>query len=126
MEDKTFWDIFKSRKFWVLVLAILVATAAFAHGNIDGWQYIQALVVALAAYSTGVAIEDAGLKAGAGGSTARPLLPLGSQPMVSSTKDRVTQSTSGATGLPAALNHCNTERDECPDTKSSNLFERRE
>jgi hypothetical protein len=64
-EQKNFWDIFKSRKFWVLVLALLAATAAFAYGNIDGWQYIQALIVALAAYSTGVAIEDAGLKAGA-------------------------------------------------------------
>jgi hypothetical protein len=66
MEEKTFWDIFKSRKFWVLVLALLAATAAFATQRIDGWQFVQALVVALAAYSTGVAIEDAGAKAGAG------------------------------------------------------------
>ncbi len=65
-EPKNFWDILKSRKFWVLVLALLGTVAAYATGQIDAWQAIQAAVVALAAYSTGVAIEDAGLKAGPG------------------------------------------------------------
>ncbi len=64
MEQKNFWDILKSRKFWVLVLAVVTAAGLLATGEITGWQFLQALIAAAAAYSTGVAIEDAGLKAG--------------------------------------------------------------
>ena len=52
--------ILRSRKFWVLVAAILATLAAFVSRQIDVWQALQALVAALAVYSTGVAIEDSG------------------------------------------------------------------
>ena len=51
-------SLLKSRKFWALVLALVGIVAAFAQGGISEWQAVQAAVVALAAYSTGVAIED--------------------------------------------------------------------
>jgi hypothetical protein len=50
----------KSRKFWVLVLALVGVGAALATGDITVWQALQAAIAAGAAYSTGVAIEDNG------------------------------------------------------------------
>jgi hypothetical protein len=52
--------IVRSRKFWVLIAALLATTAACVAGQIDVWQALQAAVAALAVYSTGVAIEDNG------------------------------------------------------------------
>lgn len=52
--------LFKSRKFWVLIAAIVAIAAAYFTDGITMWQAVQALVAALAAYSTGVAIEDNG------------------------------------------------------------------
>jgi Mg/Co/Ni transporter MgtE len=52
--------ILRSRKFWVLVAALLATLAAFCTHQIDVWQTLQAGVAALAVYSTGVAIEDSG------------------------------------------------------------------
>ena len=52
--------IFRSRKFWVLIAALLATTAACVAGQIDIWQALQAAIAALAVYSTGVAIEDNG------------------------------------------------------------------
>lgn len=52
--------ILHSRKFWVLVAALLAATAAYCTEQIDMWQALQTVVAALAVYSTGVAIEDSG------------------------------------------------------------------
>ncbi len=52
--------ILRSRKFWVLAAALLATLAAFVSQEIDVWQALQALVAALAVYSTGVAIEDNG------------------------------------------------------------------
>lgn len=52
--------ILRSRKFWVLVAALVATTAAYLTQEIDVWQALQALVAALAVYSTGVAIEDSG------------------------------------------------------------------
>ncbi len=52
--------IVRSRKFWVLIAALLATVAAYVSGNIDMWQALQAAVAALAVYSTGVAIEDNG------------------------------------------------------------------
>ena len=49
-----------SRKFWALAAALLATLAAFCTRQIDVWQALQASVAALAAYSTGVAIEDSG------------------------------------------------------------------
>lgn len=55
-----FKKILRSRKFWVLVAALIATLAAYITGNIDVWQTLQAAVAALAVYSTGVAIEDNG------------------------------------------------------------------
>jgi len=66
MESTSLVQILHSRKFWALVLALLAIVAGYATGQIDAWQAIQGAVAALAAYSTGVAIEDAGFKAGPG------------------------------------------------------------
>ena len=52
--------ILRSRKFWVLIAALLATLAAFLTQQIDVWQALQAAVAALAVYSTGVAIEDSG------------------------------------------------------------------
>ena len=57
--------LLKSRKFWAMVTGIVAAAAALATNQIDTWQFIIAVVTAMAAYSTGVAIEDAGAKIGA-------------------------------------------------------------
>ena len=65
MESTSWVQVLHSRKFWALVLALLAIAGGYATGQIDAWQAIQGAVAALAAYSTGVAIEDAGYKAGA-------------------------------------------------------------
>jgi anti-sigma-K factor RskA len=52
--------ILRSRKFWVLVAAAVATLAAYLTQEINVWQALQALVAALAVYSTGVAIEDSG------------------------------------------------------------------
>ena len=52
--------IVRSRKFWVLMAALLATVAAVLTQQIDVWQALQAAVAALAVYSTGVAIEDSG------------------------------------------------------------------
>ncbi len=52
--------ILRSRKFWVLVAAVIATLASYLMQEITVWQALQALVAALAVYSTGVAIEDSG------------------------------------------------------------------
>jgi anti-sigma-K factor RskA len=52
--------MFQSRKFWVLIAAIVAIAAGYFTQGITEWQAIQALVAALGLYSTGVAIEDNG------------------------------------------------------------------
>lgn len=58
------WDqirrILRSRKFWALLAALTAVAAGLSTGHIDVWQALQAAIAALAVYSTGVAIEDAG------------------------------------------------------------------
>ena len=49
-----------SRKFWILIAALLATTAAYCTGQVTVWQALQAAVAALAVWSTGIAIEDAG------------------------------------------------------------------
>jgi hypothetical protein len=56
-----FQYLLKSRKFWAAVIAAISTLAAFLSNEITTWQFIQALVAIAAAYSTGVAIEDAGM-----------------------------------------------------------------
>lgn len=58
-------NLLKSRKFWIMVVAIVTAASLLATGQINAWQFLQALVAAAAAFSTGVAIEDAGNAIGA-------------------------------------------------------------
>ena len=55
-----FQSLLKSRKFWAAIIAAISTLAAFLSNEISTWQFIQALVAVAAAYSTGVAIEDAG------------------------------------------------------------------
>ena len=50
----------RSRKFWALVVALIATAGAYATGQVDVWQALQAVIAALAVYSTGVAIEDSG------------------------------------------------------------------
>lgn len=52
--------ILRSRKFWVLVTALLTTLAAYLTSEVSVWQALQAAVAALAVYSTSVAIEDNG------------------------------------------------------------------
>ena len=52
--------VLRSRKFWVLVAAVVATLSAYLTNEISVWQGLQALVAALAVYSTGVAIEDNG------------------------------------------------------------------
>jgi anti-sigma-K factor RskA len=52
--------ILHSRKFWVLVAALIATLASYLTDQISVWQALQAVVAALAVYSTGVAIEDSG------------------------------------------------------------------
>jgi hypothetical protein len=52
--------ILRSRKFWVLMAAVLATLASYLTQEITVWQALQALLAALAVYSTGVAIEDNG------------------------------------------------------------------
>ncbi len=58
------WDqvhkVLRSRKFWALLAALTAVAAGLSTGHIDVWQALQAAIAALAVYSTGVAIEDAG------------------------------------------------------------------
>lgn len=58
------WDqigkVLRSRKFWALLAALAAVAAGLSSGQIDAWQAVQAVIAALAVYSTGVAIEDAG------------------------------------------------------------------
>ena len=58
------WDkvkaLFRSRKFWALIAALLATLGALLTNQIDVWQALQATIAALAVYSTGVAIEDNG------------------------------------------------------------------
>ena len=60
----TIWDqvrkVLRSRKFWALLAALTAVAAGLNSGQIDVWQAVQAAIAALAVYSTGVAIEDAG------------------------------------------------------------------
>ena len=53
-------SLFKSRKFWAALIAAMTTVAGFLMGDVTMWQMIQAIVAIAAAYSTGVAIEDAG------------------------------------------------------------------
>ena len=58
--------ILRSRKFWVLLAAIITAAGAFFSGQVDAWQALQAIVAALAVYSTGIALEDSALRKAGG------------------------------------------------------------
>lgn len=64
MKNIPVWEqiqqILRSRKFWALLAALAAAAAGLASGELSTWQTVQATIAALAVYSTGVAIEDAG------------------------------------------------------------------
>ncbi|MEW6180237.1 MAG: hypothetical protein AB1522_09950 [Chloroflexota bacterium] len=52
--------VLRSRKFWALIGALVTIAAGWSSGELNGWQAVQGVIAALAVYSTGVAIEDAG------------------------------------------------------------------
>jgi hypothetical protein len=54
--------VLRSRKFWALLMALATVAAGYFTGHVDAWQSLQAIIAALAVYSTGVALEDAGSK----------------------------------------------------------------
>jgi hypothetical protein len=56
--------VLRSRKFWVLVIALLTAAGGYCTGDLGIWELLKVVVASLAVYSTGVALEDAGLKMG--------------------------------------------------------------
>lgn len=56
--------VLRSRKFWIFLTALAGIAAAYSQGAIDGWQAVQGLIAAGAAYSLGTALEDAGQKSG--------------------------------------------------------------
>jgi len=51
-------EVFKSRKFWALVMSVVAVAGAFGTGEVTVWQAAQGIIAALAVYSTGVAISD--------------------------------------------------------------------
>jgi hypothetical protein len=55
--------ILRSRKFWVLLAALVAVGGTYFGGRVDAWQALQAVIAALAVYSTGVAVEDINKKA---------------------------------------------------------------
>ena len=55
-------QMLRSRKFWALLAALAATAGAYFTGKIDAWQTVQALIAALAVYSTGVALEDNGVR----------------------------------------------------------------
>ena len=54
--------ILTSRKFWILLVAILTAASGLLTGELSVWQFAQAVVAALSVYSSTVAIDDSGTK----------------------------------------------------------------
>ncbi len=54
--------LLRSRKFWALLAALATIAAGWSSGELNAWQAVQAVIAALAVYSTGVAIEDAARK----------------------------------------------------------------
>lgn len=54
--------ILRSRKFWTLLAALMAVGGAYISGQVDAWQALQAVIAALAVYSTGVALEDSSLR----------------------------------------------------------------
>jgi len=59
-----FKSLWRSRKFWVLLTALVMVWSTFALGEVNIWQALQGSIAALCVYSTGVAIEDAGYWSG--------------------------------------------------------------
>ena len=59
-----FKSLWRSRKFWVLLSALVICWSTFALGEVSVWQALQGTIAALCVYSTGVAIEDAGYLSG--------------------------------------------------------------
>lgn len=51
--------LFRSRKFWSLILSLTTVYSAFFVGKLDGADAVNAAVVALAAFSIATGIEDA-------------------------------------------------------------------
>ncbi len=50
--------VLRSRKFWALLAALATVAGAYFGGQVNAWQALQAVIAALAVYSTGVALED--------------------------------------------------------------------
>ena len=51
-------QILRSRKFWALLAALATVAGTYFAGEVDAWQALQAVIAALAVYSTSVALED--------------------------------------------------------------------
>ena len=64
MDERSTWQVFKdlwkSRKFWVLLASLVSCWGAFFLGEVEVLNALQLTIAAFAIFSTGVAIEDAG------------------------------------------------------------------
>ena len=56
--------LFQSRKFWVLIAALVAAIGSYLGGLIPALDMVQLVIAALAVYSTGIAIVDSGVEVG--------------------------------------------------------------
>lgn len=51
-------QLLQSRKFWALVAALVTVAAGYSTGQVDVWQSVQAVVVALSAYAIGTGLDN--------------------------------------------------------------------
>ena len=52
--------LFRSRKFWALLTALVTTAAAFSAGKLEAWAAVMAVVASTQAYALSTAVEDAG------------------------------------------------------------------
>lgn len=63
---KTFISLLQSRKFWLALIAFIVAAVLFVRGQITPEQFTDAIIALVSVLVAAIAIEDAALKNGVG------------------------------------------------------------
>lgn len=59
---KTFISLLQSRKFWLALIAFIVAAVLFVQGQISPEQFVDAVIALVGVLVAAIAIEDAALK----------------------------------------------------------------